>query len=189
MAGFGSSKIDYSQVHSVTELIPAGIYQAIITSSGGDPSDERTCEDGLVTSRSGKGRYLPMTFEIIEGEFKGRQIYKNFNLENVNEQAVRIAQSEIKELLTAVGWDFAAKPCGPADTSEIHMIPLSIQVAIRTDRNTDDERNEIKRFRPRQTAGSLGGASTPGASVKAAPAASAAPPWARSGAKAGAAGK
>ena len=146
MAGFGNNKVDFNTVHSTSELIPAGMYQAIITASGGDPNDERTGEDGLVSSRSGKGRYLPMTFEIIEGEYKGRQIFKNFNLENSNEQAVKIAQSEIKELLQAVGWDFASKPCGPDDTSEIHMIPLTLQIITRVNKNTDDEQNEIKHF-------------------------------------------
>lgn len=179
MASFGNNKVDYSTVHAQGELIPAGMYQAIITSSGGDPNDERTGEDGLVSSRSGKGRYLPITFEIIEGEYKGRQIFKNFNLENTNEQAVRIAQSEIKELLQAVGWDFTAKPCGPEDTSEIHMIPLTLQVVTRVNRQTDDEQNEIKHFKPRQSPGMT---TAPTGSRAAAPATPAVAPWARNAA-------
>ena len=177
MAKIGN-KVDYSAIHTTGELLPAGMYQAIIVASGGDPDDERTGEDGLVSSRSGKGRYLPVTFEIIEGEYKGRQIFKNFNLENSNEQAVRIAQSEIKELLTAVGWDFTAKPCGPEDTSEIHMIPLTLQVVTRVNRQTDDEQNEIKHFKPRQSPGMTTAPAT--GSKAAAPATPAAPPWARS---------
>ena len=180
MAGFGNNKVDFNTVHSTSELIPAGMYQAIITASGGDPSDERTGEDGLVSSRSGKGRYLPMTFEIIEGEYKGRQIFKNFNLENSNEQAVKIAQSEIKELLQAVGWDFASKPCGPDDTSEIHMIPLTLQIITRVNKNTDDEQNEIKHFKPRQTTGTTTAA--PAGTSAMAPQVPAVAPWARNAA-------
>ena len=186
MAGFGNNKVDYTQVHATSELLPAGMYQAIIIASGGDPNDERTGEDGLVSSRSGKGRYLPMTFEIIEGEYKSRQIFKNFNLENTNEQAVKIAQSEIKELLQAVGWDFVTKPCGPDDTSEIHMIPITLEITIRKDKNTDDERNEIKHFKPRQTAGATA-APAIGSSKPAAAAAPAVAPWARNQAAAPAA--
>lgn len=173
MAGFGT-KIDFNNVHSTGELIPAGMYQAIIVNSGGDPNDERTGEDGLVSSRSGKGRYLPMTFEIIDGDFKGRQIFKNFNLENSNEQAVKIAQSEIKELLQAVGWDFVSKPCGPNDTSEIHMIPLTLQITIRNNKQSDEEQNEIKHFKPRATAGTAAPAA--GTPTAATPAVA---PWAR----------
>lgn len=180
MASFGNNKVDFNTVHSTSELIPAGMYQAIITASGGDPNDERTGEDGLVSSRSGKGRYLPMTFEIINGEYKGRQIFKNFNLENSNEQAVKIAQSEIKELLQAVGWDFASKPCGPDDTSEIHMIPLTLQIITRVNKNTDDEQNEIKHFRPRQTPGTTTAA--PAGTSAAAQQAPAVAPWARNAA-------
>jgi len=176
MAGFG--KIDFNQVHATNELLPAGMYQAIITSSGGDPNNERTCEDGLVSSRSGKGRYLPMTFEIIEGEYKSRQIFKNFNLENTNEQAVKIAQREIKELLQAIGWDFVTKPCGPDDTSEIHMIPLTLQVTISVDKQTGDDQNHIKHFRPRMAPG-MTSAAPAAAGNKQASAAPAAPPWAR----------
>ena len=164
MAIFGNNKIDFSQVHATSELIPAGMYQAIITASGGDPNDERTGEDGLVSSRSGTGRYLPMTFEVIEGDYKGRQIFKNFNLENNNRQAVDIALRELKELLLAVGWDFVKNPTGPADTSEIHMIPMTLQITIRKDKNSDDERNEIKHFKPRQTPG-MPPASTAGTST------------------------
>lgn len=182
MAGFGNNKVDFNNVHSTSELIPAGMYQAIITASGGDPDDERTGEDGLVSSRSGKGRYLPMTFEIIEGEYKGRQIFKNFNLENSNEQAVKIAQGEIKELLQAVGWDFVTKPCGPDDTSEIHMIPLTLQIIIRVNKNTDDEQNEIKHFKPRQTPGMTTPAAPAAGTSAAAQQAPAVAPWARNAA-------
>ena len=177
MAIFGN-KVDFNQVHATSELIPAGMYQAIITASGGDPKDERTGEDGLVSSRSGTGRYLPMTFEIIQGDYKGRQIFKNFNLENNNRQAVDIALRELKELLLAVGWDFVKNPSGPNDTEEIHNIPMTLEITIRKDKKSDDERNEIKHFKPRQVPGMP--AAAPAAGAKPAPAAApAAAPWAR----------
>lgn len=157
-------QINYNEVSGSNDLIPAGLYQAIIIESGGKPDNPQTCEDGLVQSKSGKGRYLPMTFEIIEGDCKGRQLFKNFNLENVNETAVRIAQAEIKELLQALNWDLAAKPCGPSDTSELHMLPLTIKVAVRQDRQSGDDRNEIKKFMVRQSAAAIA-ATAPGATV------------------------
>lgn len=149
MATLGG-KVNYNEVSNPNELIPAGFYQAIIISSGGDPAKPETCQDGLVQSKSGKGRYLPMTFEIIEGEHKGRQLFKNFNLENMNETAVRIAQQEVKELLLAVGWDLIAKPTGPDDTSELHMIPITIQVKVSIPKNGDDPQNDVSHFKPRQ---------------------------------------
>lgn len=176
MATFGNN-VNYNEVQSIGENIPAGFYQAIVVESGGKSDNPNTCPDGLVTSKNGKGRYLPMTFEVIEGDFKGRQIFKNFNLENVNTQAVNIARSEIKSLLLAIGWDFSTKPSGPDDTSEIHMIPLTIQVVIRVDKNTGDERNEIKKFMPRAAPGS---APMQRSSAPVSPAATPQAPWQRS---------
>lgn len=169
-------KVDYSQVQTTGDLIPAGLYQVIITESGGKPDNPNTCDDGLVASKSGKGRYLPMTFEIIEGDFKGRQLFKNFNLENVNETAVRIAQAEIKELLQAIGWDFVNRPCGPEDTSEIHMIPFTVKVIVKNNQQTGDDNNEIKKFSPRQAPGYTAAAGTAPAAKTAAPSQA---PWQR----------
>jgi hypothetical protein len=177
MAIFGNNRIDFNEVQATGELLPAGMYQAIIVESGGNPEDDRTGEDGLVSCKNGKGRYLPMTFEIIEGEHKGRKIYKNFNLENPNEMAVRIAQSELKELLQAICWDFSAKPYGPDDTTEMHMIPMTLQITIRKDKNSDEERNEIKHFKPKQSFGTAPAPTTTG--KPATPAAPAVPPWQR----------
>jgi len=138
-------QIDFNEVHTNDELLPAGEYQAIIVGSGARPEDPQTAE-GYVISKSGKGAYLPMTFEVCAGEFKGRQIRKNFNLKNTNPDAVRIARGEIKQLLLALNWDFAKKPCGPEDTSEIHMIPLVVKITQVENRQTGDMQNDIRRF-------------------------------------------
>lgn len=172
MAGIGN--INFSEIPEQNAAIPAGIYPAYIVESGGNPDDERTDANGLVASKSGKGKYLPMTFEIADGDYKGRKIKKSFNLEHVNPQVVSIAQSELKSLLVALGWNFTQKPCGPADTSEIHLIPLSIQ--IRQTRDQDNEvQSEIYKFLPKNSGSgyAAGNASAP------APATPAIPPWSR----------
>jgi len=43
MAGFGNNKVDFNQVHATGELLPAGMYQAIIIASGGDPARDAIC--------------------------------------------------------------------------------------------------------------------------------------------------
>ena len=138
-------QIDFNEVHTNDELLPAGEYQAIIVASGAKPEDPQTAE-GYVISKSGKGAFLPMTFEICEGEYKGRQIRKNFNLKNSNPEAVRIARGELKQLLLALNWDFVKKPCGPDDTTEIHMIPLVIKVTQEENKQTGDLQNNVKKF-------------------------------------------
>lgn len=180
MASFGNVKVDYREIRSDLEVIPAGFYQAVIVESGGRPENELTCPDGLVATKNGKGRYLPFRFEIIEGEMKGRQLTKCFNMENVNPLAVQIAQKEMRELLKAIGWDFVAKPFGPDETNEVHMIPLTIQVAVEEDKQSGEPRNNIKRFHARRIPGiTPPAAPRPQKSASAAAPVPAAPPWAR----------
>ncbi len=178
MASFGNVKVDYREIRSDFEVIPAGFYQAVIVESGGRPENELTCPDGLVATKNGKGRYLPLRFEIIEGEMKGRQLTRCFNMENVNPLTVQIAQKDMRDLLTAIGWDFAAKPFGPDETNEIHMIPLTIQVTVENDKQSGEMRNNIKRFQARRIPGLTSPAAPRQKSASSAPV-PAAPPWAR----------
>ena len=46
------------------EAIPAGKYLAIITDSG------------MKETKAGTGNYLELTLQIIEGEFKGRNLWR-----------------------------------------------------------------------------------------------------------------
>ena len=180
MASFGNVKVDYREIRSDLEVIPAGFYQAVIVESGGRPENELTCPDGLVTTRNGKGRYLPLRFEIIEGEMKGRQLTRCFNMENVNPLTVQIAQKEMRELLDAIGWDFVAKPFGPDETNEVHMIPLTIQIAVENDKQSGEPRNNIKHFQARRIPGGTPAAAPRAKAKPSAPApVPAAPPWAR----------
>lgn len=72
------------------EALPKGRYRVLISGSEGK------------ASASG-GRYLSLIFDIIEGDFKGRKIWHNFNMQNANAEAVRIGKSDLKALLDAIG--------------------------------------------------------------------------------------
>ena len=54
------------------EPIPAGKYLAMITESEMKPT------------KSGSGSYLQLTFQILEGEYKGRFLWARLNLNNPN---------------------------------------------------------------------------------------------------------
>src|SRR5262249_38345612 len=66
--------------HEGTDLkpIPPGWYQAQIT------------ETSVQTAQNGNGTYLLAVFEILGSEYKGRRVYQNITLQNVNQQAVEI---------------------------------------------------------------------------------------------------
>lgn len=131
--------------------LPAGKYLAVIT------------EDEMKETSNGRGRYLRLTFEIVDGEYSGRRIWTNLNLENENPKAVQIARGDLSAICRAVG------VMQLRDSVELHNIPMVITVRCKTDAISGEIRNEIKGYEPKNTA---------------APTATAAPqtakaPWAR----------
>lgn len=131
--------------------IPAGKYPAVII------------ESEMKTTKSGTGRYLELTFEVIDGEYHGRKVWARLNLENPNSTAVEIARSELSAICRAVN------VMQPRDSVELHNLPLVITVRCKKNPDTDEISNEIKGYAARDTAGtaassapqSVGGANTP----------------------------
>ena len=133
--------------------IPAGKYQAVITES-----EEKA-------TKNGGGTYLQLTFEIIDGEYKGRKVWERLNLANPNAQAVAIARGRLSAICRAVG------VMTPRDSIELHNLPLTITVRLRKNQN-DELINEVSGYESRQAAvsnaGNTGGNAT-----------QTTPPWAR----------
>lgn len=108
--------------------IPMDDYLAIITDSE------------MKDTKKGDGKYLLLTYEVIEGEFKGRKIFETLNLINSNQTAVEIAQRALSAVCRATG------VLHPKDSSELHGKPLVISVGIRAGSNGFDEKNVIKGY-------------------------------------------
>lgn len=133
--------------------IPAGKYQAVIT------------ESEAKATKNGSGTYLQFTFEIIDGEYKGRKIWERLNLANPNAQAVAISRGRLSAICRAVG------VMTPRDSIELHNLPLTISVRLR--KNQSDEMvNEISGYESRQ-------AVTTNAGSNGENAVQTTPPWAR----------
>lgn len=130
------SGFDASQVEPAGEFepIPAGKYVAIITHSEMKPT------------RSGTGRYLELTFQIVEGQYKGRMLWARLNLENPNPTAVQIARGELSAICRAVG------VMAPKDSVELHNLPLVVSVRCKRREDTDEITNEIKGYAKRESA-------------------------------------
>lgn len=131
LAGF-----DANQVEPTTDFepIPAGKYLSVITESEYKPN------------KAGTGSYLQFTFEIIDGEYKGRFLWARLNLENPNETAVKIARAELSAICHAVG------VMAPKDSVELHNLPLSIKVKCKKRKDTDEITNEIKGYAKKDAA-------------------------------------
>ncbi|MBC7772934.1 MAG: DUF669 domain-containing protein [Pyrinomonadaceae bacterium] len=87
-------------------------------------------------ARSG-GRYLLVTVEIIQGPHAGRHVWAMLNLENANAKAVTMARGELSAICRAAG------VMKPADTAELHDIPMQVTVGVRRRSDTGDLANII----------------------------------------------
>jgi len=128
---------DANQVEPTTDFepIPAGKYLAVITESEVKPN------------KAGTGSYLQFTFQIIEGEYKGRFLWARLNLDNPNDTAVKIARAELSAICRAVG------VMAPNDSIELHDLPLVISVKCKKRADTDEITNEIKGYARKEAAG------------------------------------
>jgi len=114
--------------------VPSGKYLAIIT------------ESELKPTKSGTGSYLQLTFQIIEGEYKGRFLWSRLNLYNPNATAVKIAQSELSAICRSVG------VITPKDSVELHNLPLVLNVKCRKREESEEVSNEIRGYSKPATA-------------------------------------
>lgn len=106
------------------QQIPAGDYLAVI--------EEEECKD----NSSGTGELLIFTFQITEGEFKGRKIKKSLNIRHTNPKAETIARQQLSSIQMACN-----KPL-LRNTLELQGIPLIIRVGM----NKEKTYPEIKGF-------------------------------------------
>ena len=137
--------------------IPSGEYLAHVVDSDMKPT------------KKNDGEYLELVHEILDGEFKGRRIWANLNLDNPNAQAVEIANRQMASIREATG------VLNPTDSQQLHYKPMVIRVDFTpsgtTQKNgytTNKDTNEIKSWKKAEGVASTAPAAT-----------GAKPPWQR----------
>jgi hypothetical protein len=127
---------DASQVNPASSFdpIPAGKYLVTITESEMKPT------------KAGNGQYLQLTFEIRDGQYKGRRLWARLNLDNPNQQAVQIARGELSAICRVVN------VLQPQDSVELHNLPLSIKVACKKREDTGEITNEVRGYEKKEAA-------------------------------------
>lgn len=108
--------------------LPAGVYLAHIT------------ESDVVPLNSGNGQALKLTFEILDGQLKGRKVWERLNIQHTNADTQRYAQSDLSAIC------HATSNIKLVDTSSLHFKPLKIKVIIKPAANGYDESNAIKGY-------------------------------------------
>ena len=116
------------------DAVPAGKYVAAITESEMKPT------------KAGTGQYLQLTFQVIDGEYKGRLLWARLNLDNPSAMAVKIARAELSAICRAIG------VMAPKDSFDLHNLPLVIKVGCKKREDTGEVTNEIKGYEARQRA-------------------------------------
>lgn len=135
------------------EPIPAGSYIASISESAIKPTSK------------GTGQIMNLTFDILDGQYKGRKVFDRINIQNQNPTAEKIGQEQLSALCHAVG------VLQLQDTNQLHGRPVTIKVKIRKDDTGQyEDSNEVTGYLAANGA-------VPAASAPAAPAAAPAAPW------------
>ncbi len=134
MANLGNFNANNVPPATEFEPIPAGKYVAVITGSEMKPT------------KSGNGSFLELTFQVMEGEYKGRNLWARLNLDNPNPTAVQIARGELSSICRAVG------VMAPSDSVELHNLPLVISVKQKKREDNDEIANEVKGYAKKEGA-------------------------------------
>ena len=117
--GFNANEVDPAVGF---DPIPAGKYLAIITESEMKPT------------KAGTGQYLQLTFQVLEGQYKGRLVWARLNLDNI-----------AKALLDALEHGGIYEDDSQIDRLEIVRASVIKSVAVIV------EINEINAIQPHQT--------------------------------------
>lgn len=127
------------------DVLPIGNYTVIATKA-----EEKISRTNV--------KYLAMTYEVIEGEYKGRKLFVNFHFFSENIKAKEIAINDFRGLC------FAVNVNNPKDENMLLNKPFIVKVGVVTDKQTGEKQNNIKQYIP--AGGSIGNAQ-PIASAKA----------------------
>ena len=97
----------------------------------------------LKDTKNKDGKYLALTFKVVEGDHEGRLIFTNLNIVNKSDVAVKIARSDLKAICGAVGFEGDLE-----DTVDLHNVPMMVKVSLKPETAQWPAKNELKNFKP-----------------------------------------
>ncbi len=103
----------------------------------------RIVKTDVVKTKKKDGHYISLEFEVMEGDFKGRKVWTNLNVDNPNPVAVEIANKDLARICLSCGIPVIQ------DTQELHDIPLRVKVGLaKTNDQYPEPKNEPKNYEP-----------------------------------------
>jgi hypothetical protein len=131
LSGFNAHDVDPA---TTFEPIPAGKYLAAIIASEMKPT------------KSGVGKYLELSLQILDGPYRNRVVWARLNLDNPNPTTVQIAKAELSAICRAVG------VMTPRDSQDLHNLPLVVSVRLKKRDDTGEMTNEVKGYSKKEAA-------------------------------------
>lgn len=113
------------------DLLPKGWYLA------------QVIESEMAPTKTG-GRMVKATFEVLDGEARGRKVWANYTWTNSNPEAQRIGRQQLGRLASCVGVEALG------DTEELHFRPLMIKVGVREGTGEYRDQNVISDCKPHE---------------------------------------
>lgn len=168
MANLSDLNYDPSKVEDVGEgnfrALPPGIYNVVIVDSQ------------LRETKAGNGKFLEITYQVIEGREVGQTVKDRINVMNPSETAQRIGLSQLKKICEAVGHKGQL-----GDSCQLHGKPMAIKVSIEEFESNSEKgkmlkSNRVENRMPRQSAATSAATSAPQQSAPGAQAATAPAP-------------
>ncbi|RTL05218.1 DUF669 domain-containing protein [Candidatus Dependentiae bacterium] len=141
-----------TEVSNDFELMPAGDYLVV--------SDTVEVKE----TKGGDGRYLKVMYKVLEGDWKNRVVFHQFNFENKNPKAVEIAKGELKKWFIAAGLPPEAQVIKSADS--VCGLKCVIKVGVKTDSQYGDK-NVVKGWKSEHSADDIDVALSTGAQAQA----------------------
>lgn len=128
-------------------------------------------------AKSGRGEYLQLVAEVLEGKFRGCKLWIRLNLVNENQTAVEIAYRELSAICHATG------VMQVTDSVQLHNKPFMINVTYKPATEKTQGGNEANGYKACDGAAPIP-SQAPAPSVAQAsggpqPAAASVPPWAK----------
>lgn len=128
MANLGETFVPEQVEDSDFSPIPEGQYGVIVNDAD------------IKATKSGTGKMVKVTLEVLSPSHVGRLIFANFNYINQSEVAQRIGRAQLKELCLAVGI------AELKDTDQLIGKKCLAEVKIRPAKDGYDAQNEVKKF-------------------------------------------
>lgn len=111
------------------EPVPSDDYIAVISDS-----------EKKVTAEGAKER-LNLTWDIVDGNFKGRKVWEGLNIKNPNTKTEIIARRSLSEITRIA----QINPTDLVDSAQLHSIPMKIRVVAIDKNDGYGMKNEVKR--------------------------------------------